>query len=516
MLEILDLKLKLDKKQYKAAMDRLEIELTLLQRAIFENGIPVLILFEGWDGSGKGDSIGRLMENLDPRGARVHTTRPPDSEDVLLRPWLWRFWLRIPAKGEFRILDRSWYYTLTRRRLEKELDRAAWQLEVEEAKAFERQLVDDGVVLIKFWLQVSRKEQKQRIKAWKDDPYQQWRIKQPQAQNYRRYDEITEVIEDTLARTGIHGAPWTLVEADDHLYRRVKVMEETVATLKRALEARGITPPDPKALQAEAEAAAKKDPVVHHEDPLGTPPPMPADSPLAQADLTLTLEHDEYKRELKASQERMRELEFALYAKRRAAIMVFEGWDAAGKGGAIKRLTVRLDPRGYDVIPFSAPHGAEATHHYLWRFWRQIPKAGHIAIFDRSWYGRVLVERVEGFATEDAWRRAYQEINEFERVLHEDGAVILKFWLHISPEEQVRRFRARETNPMKRYKITDEDWRNRAKYPAYLAAVSEMLRRTSTAYAPWTVVEGDSKHYARVKVLRTAIEAVERVIRKKD
>ena len=506
MLETLDLGSKLSKERYKKEVERLGAELTLLQRAVYENRVPVLILFEGWDGSGKGDSIGRLVDHMDPRGFRVHTTRPRRSEEETLRPFLWRFWLRTPAAGEIHILDRSWYFTLTMKRLEGELDRRDWQLAVDEAKAFERQLVDDGVVLLKFWLHIGRKEQKRRMKEWAKDPYQEWRADQPEAATYRHYDEILDITEDTLALTNTGRAPWVLVAAEDAAYRRVRVLEETVRALRQALRERGVPIPDPQAAASEEEAPPP------HPDPLPEPPAVPADSPLARVDLSLRLPRARYKRELKSAQERLRELEFALYGKRRAAVLVFEGWDAGGKGGAIRRLTEKLDPRGYDVIPIAAPAGDEATHHYLWRFWRHVPKGGHIAVFDRSWYGRVLVERVEGFAPEEAWRRAYHEINEFERSLAEDGTILVKFWIHISPEEQLRRFRRREADPAKRYKITDEDWRNRAKLPLYLEAVSDMLRRTSTTYAPWTIVEGNDKHYARVKVLRTAVEAVERAL----
>ena len=190
--------------------------------------------------------------------------------------------------------------------------------------------------------------------------------------------------------------------------------------------------------------------------------------------------------------------------------MVYEGWDAAGKGGNIKRLTQELDPRGYQVVPITAPTVEEKAHHYLWRFWRQLPKAGHLTIFDRSWYGRVLVERVEGLASEEEWRRAYQEINEFERHLTGAGVVCVKFWLHLSPEEQLRRFQARERTPHKRFKITTEDWRNRARWNDYRAAVSEMIERTSTSMAPWTVVEAEDKLWARVKTLSTLVATLEK------
>jgi polyphosphate kinase 2 (PPK2 family) len=245
--------------------------------------------------------------------------------------------------------------------------------------------------------------------------------------------------------------------------------------------------------------------------------PKPADrarkrdrSILDTVDLSLKLTPAKYEKEVARWQERLRELEFACYSARLPVIAAFEGWDAAGKGGAIRRLVGSLDPRGYTVIPIAAPKGDEATHHYLWRFWKRLPKAGHIAVFDRTWYGRVLVERVEGFCSEAEWRRAYHEISEFERSLTNGGTVLVKYWLQISPEVQLQRFQAREKDLAKHYKITDEDWRNREKWDLYRAAVDDMITQTSTTYAPWTVVEANDKSWARVRCLRTLVEAIEK------
>ena len=231
---------------------------------------------------------------------------------------------------------------------------------------------------------------------------------------------------------------------------------------------------------------------------------------LDKIDLTKNIEKDEYGKRLAALQVRLRELEFEIFKQRLPVIILYEGWDAGGKGGNIKRVVERLDPRGYSVTPFAAPQGDEKTHHYLWRFWKYIPKAGHIAIFDRSWYGRVMVERVEGFCKAEDWQRAYQEINEFESQLVSFGTVLVKFWIHISKEEQLRRFEERKNNPFKTWKLTDEDWRNREKWGVYLEAVEEMLLRTSTHYAPWTIVEGNSKYYSRIKALDTIVNAIEK------
>jgi polyphosphate kinase 2 (PPK2 family) len=229
---------------------------------------------------------------------------------------------------------------------------------------------------------------------------------------------------------------------------------------------------------------------------------------LDKVDLSLSLTRPQYERRVTDAQKALRELEYEIHARRIPVIVAYEGWDAAGKGGNIHRLTQNLDPRGYEVVPIAAPNDIEKAHHYLWRFWAQMPKAGHITIFDRTWYGRVLVERVEGYCTEAQWRRAYREINEMEQQLTNFGTILLKFWLHVDPREQLRRFRERERVDYKRWKITEDDWRNRKKAPQYRRAIEEMLYRTSTPSAPWTVVESNSKWYARVKVLETVCQAI--------
>lgn len=231
---------------------------------------------------------------------------------------------------------------------------------------------------------------------------------------------------------------------------------------------------------------------------------------LETVDLTLKLDRQAYDKQLARRQAQLRELAYQVYARKRPVMIVFEGWDAAGKGGGIKRLTAEMDPRGYVVYPISAPEGEDKTHHYLYRFWRRLPERGQIAIFDRSWYGRVLVERVEGFCTEAEWRCAYREINSFERQLQEFGTILIKFWVHISREEQLRRFKEREGIAYKSWKLTREDWRNRGKWPAYERAVEEMLLKTSTVAAPWTVVEGNNKCWGRIRVCSTVVETLAR------
>jgi polyphosphate:AMP phosphotransferase len=507
MLETLDLKAKMEKESYREAMPRLRAELRDLQQAVHSAGIPVVVLFDGWDASGKGDSIASLVYPLDPRGFKVFTIQRPNEEEAL-RPFLWRFSTRLPSRGNFVFFDRSWYWLLLEDRVDGRIDQHKALLAAEEIREFERQLTDDGLVLIKFWLHISKKEQKRRLEVIKADRYESWRATQEQWQRNRSYKEYSQAAEEMLATTSTANAPWVLVEATHRFYRRVKVFESTLRALQGALSERKITAGASEAVAAPPESPQSTAPLAQQ----GLAPQVVLEGPptlLERVDLARRLSREEYVRQLNPLQERLRELELECYSQRVGVVVVYEGWDAAGKGGNIKRLTQELDPRGYEVISIAAPDATEKAHHYLWRFWKQLPKAGHMAIFDRTWYGRVLVERVEGFAKEGEWRRAYQEINQFERHIIYSGAVLVKFWLHFSPEEQLRRFEEREKIPYKMYKITPEDWRNRTRWNAYRAAVAEMIERTSTSYAPWTIVEAEDKLWARVRTLSTMVEALE-------
>jgi polyphosphate kinase 2 (PPK2 family) len=495
MLETVDLDLELDRATYDRVFRPLRDRLALLQREVFEAGIPVVVVFEGWDAAGKGDCIEKLVGRIDPRGYEVHFIGAP-SEDEFLRPYLWRFWRRIPARGGIGIFDRSWYRRVLSERVDREAPRPVWQRSFDEISQFERMLADDGALIVKFWLHISRAEQRRRLKRMERSDYESFRVTAGDWMAHRKYRRYLEAAEEMLERTSTPWAAWTVVAATDRRYARVKVFETLAEAMQRALDARSAT-------SGRGEARPKK----------GPPRRRAAASALArtvldEADLSKKLAPREYEEEMDRWQKRLRELEFQCHERRVPVIVVYEGWDAAGKGGNIRRVIGGMDPRGYTVIPISAPKGADAAHHYLWRFWNSIPKAGHIAIFDRSWYGRVLVERVEGLCGEDAWRRAYHEINEFERSLHHAGAVLVKLWLHISRATQLQRFRERERTASKRYKITEEDWRNRARWREYLVAVHDMITQTSTSYAPWTVVEAEDKSWARVRGARVLAEAM--------
>ncbi len=498
MLENVDLSKSLDKKTYKEWMPKLRQELWDLQRQSLEADVPIAVLFEGWDAAGKGDSINYLAEWLDPRGAHVHPISAP-LEDELLRPFLWRFWLKLPEQGRMAIFDRSWYGRVLIERIDKLCTKKEWRQAYEEINQFERQLTDDGMVIVKFWLHISKKEQKKRFRKCEKDPLLRWKVTDEDWKHHKQYDDYLQAAEEMLERTSTSNAPWTVVESTDKRYRRMKIYQ----TLCEAIQ-EGLIKRKRREMNGEIVPTPVEIPVLQQ---------LP--TVLETVDLSKTLSKEDYDTQSRKYQVRLRELEFECYRHRLPVVIAYEGWDASGKGGNIRRMTTHLDPRGYSVIPIAAPKGEETQHHYLWRFWKHIPKAGHLAIFDRSWYGRVMVERVEGFCTESEWRRAYQEIREFEQQLTNFGTVIAKFWIHISPEEQLRRFENRQDNEYKRYKLTDEDWRNREKWNLYREAVVDMLRYTSTTYAPWTIVEGNCKRWARVKTLRTLCDAIERALKQK-
>jgi polyphosphate kinase 2 (PPK2 family) len=495
MLETVDLGRAVDPATYERSFRPLRDRLQALQREVYEARIPIVVVLEGWDASGKGDTIEKLVGRLDPRGYKVHAIHAPTPEEAM-RPFLWRFWTRIPGHGEIAIFDRSWYHRVLVDRVDGDAPRWLWQQAYAEINAFERMLADDGAVILKYWLHISAEEQRRRFKRIERSKFDSWRVTKKDWRAHRRYPAYHEAAEEMLERTTTPQAPWTIVEATDKLYRRLRVFETMAHALEEALEARRRAPPAAKApAPAKRKEAAR---TRRHERTV-----------LDEVDLSRRLPERRYARELKRWQARLRELEFTCHERRRPVVVVYEGWDAAGKGGNIKRVIGALDPRGYSVIPIAAPKGDDATHHYLWRFWNRIPKAGHLAIFDRSWYGRVLVERIEGFCTEAEWRRAFHEINEFELSLHHFGTVIVKLWLHLSKEEQLRRFRERQRLDFKRYKITEEDWRNREKWDLYREAVADAVGRTSTSYAPWTIVEANDKPWSRIKAMRTIAEAIE-------
>ena len=494
MLEKIDLSKKVDKKTYRRVMDEAEEKLGLLQRECKDAGIPVILVFEGMGAAGKGVQINRLIQALDPRGFDVYACDRP-TEDEQMRPFLWRYWTKTPAKGRIAVFDRSWYRSVQVDRFDGLTREDKLGDAYQDILSFEKQLCDDGTVIMKFFLYIDKDEQKKRFKKLEGSKETSWRGTEEDWNRNKDFDRYLKMNEEMLEKTDTDYAPWVIIEAVDKDYAALKIVSTVMDRLEYELEHR--RPEDEKTAQRQESKTRERF----------------KNGVLSGIDLSKSLTEEEYKTRLKKLQKRLAELHSELYRLRIPVVIGFEGWDAGGKGGAIKRLTSNLDPRGYRVNPTAAPNDIEKVHHYLWRFWNSVPKAGHIAIFDRTWYGRVMVERIEGFCSEAEWRRAYQEINEMESHMANAGAVVLKFWLHIDKDEQERRFRERQANPAKQWKITVEDGRNREKWDQYEEAVNEMLIRTSTTYAPWIVVEGNDKRYARVKVLQTVVDALEKKVK---
>lgn len=494
MLEQVDLSRSMSKAEFKPLARDLGFRLAELQRHCHDAKVPTVLAFEGWDAAGKGYIINRLTSILDPRGFWVHPIGPPTPEEARL-PWMARFWRRLPERGSIGIFDRSWYGRVLVERVDGLVPERVWRAAYEEIDAFERQLTDDGYVVLKFWLHIDKAEQKRRFARLLADPDMAWKVGKGELRRRKQWAAYLAAVEEMLERTSTGFAPWTVVEANCLRFGLVKVFETIIDAQCRAIE---------RAEAIKAQPAKEKAVVVPVKASVAA-----RSNPLDHVDLSLKLDRVEYSAQLKELQRLLVRLEHRMYLAQVPAVVVYEGWDAAGKGGNIKRLTEGMDPRGYGVVPIGAPTQQELANHYLWRFWTRLPKAGHLTVFDRSWYGRVMVERIEGFCTEERWRAAYQEINEFEAQLAAAGTVIVKFWLHMSPEEQLRRFQERENTPYKAWKLTPEDWRNREKWPQYYEAVGEMIQRTSTTYAPWTIIEGDCKLWARVKALRVVADAIQ-------
>jgi polyphosphate:AMP phosphotransferase len=422
------------------------------------------------------------------------------SEEELERPRLWRYWRDLPPKGRIALFLSAWYSSPIRHRVARRISNAELDALLDEVAAFERALTDDGAVILKFWMHLGKSAQKKRFKAWEKDPLRRWRVSKDSWRHWRMFDRFVATADRAIRRTSTDQAPWHIVEGEDERYRSVAVGTVLRDAIRRGLErAQTRRPARPTAKRG---ARSMLDQVERDFNVLD------------RLDMTQRLDPEDFDTALEGQQGRLNLLQRKANAKGVTTIVVFEGWDAAGKGGAIRRITGALDARDYQVIPISAPSDEEKAQHYLWRFWRHLSRAGRITIFDRSWYGRVLVERVEGFATEDEYRRGYSEIRHFEEQLIAHGILLVKFWIHITKDEQLRRFRERKRTEFKRWKIGPEDWRNRGRWADYTVAVDEMVARTSTQVAPWTLVEGNDKNFARIKVLKTLVERMEKRLKK--
>jgi polyphosphate:AMP phosphotransferase len=489
MFEAVELGHIVSKADYNAEVPMLREQLLDVQ---FELGdkkpFPVILIISGVDGAGKGETVNTLNFWMDPRNIHAHAMADPSDEE-LERPAMWRYWRKLPPRGSIGVFFGSWYSHPMRMHIDggKSLDYLDSYLD--DFLRFERMLADEGALILKFWLHLSKDDLKKRLTQLDKDKATTWRVGKKEWDRYGRYDDLRPVAEHVLRRTSTGHAPWIVVESADEKYRNLTVAK----TLLKAVKAR---------LETDAKPIAASVPVqaLDHADGINL---------LNTLDYSKSLDKKTYKEQLEHYQGRLNKLCRSKKFRNHSIVAVFEGNDAAGKGGSIRRVIGAMDSRMYNIIPIAAPTDEEKAQPYLWRFWRHLPGRGKAVIFDRSWYGRVLVERVEGYCSQADWMRAYSEINDFEEEMARHGIIVVKFWLSITDEEQLARFKEREATGYKRFKLTDEDWRNRDKWDAYSSAVCDMVERTSTEIAPWTVVEANSKYYARIKVLKTLCKRLE-------
>ncbi len=505
MLRNIDLSLAIKHSEYEESMKILEIKLGELQRKAWELKIPIIFVFEGWHASGMGEDINRFILPLDSRGYDFHTMTFTCYEDTL-KPFLLHFWTLIPVRGKIAIFDRSWYSRAIIKHFMKEKSKYKLEKCLGKINCFERQLSDDGYLILKFFLHVSKKEQEDRFKKIHKkgipiiiDEYE--KKNETERDFIHEYNKYLPIIEKVLEKTDMPYAPWTIVGANDMNFATIKIITTATQTIEAYIEKFTSTPGQQTIKYLDREISKLSEPSA---------------SVLDKVDLSKIILPKKYKKSKKLYQQKLETLQYELFRKKRSVVTIFEGWDAAGKGGDIHRLVKVLNPRIYRVVPVGPPNDNEKAHHYLWRFCEGIPKVGHITIFDRSWYGRILVERVDGLCSEDEWKRAYKEINEFENIIKGTGAIILKFWLQVDEDTQLERFKSRQNNPKKRWKITDEDWRNRSKWKEYKIAIDEMLQKTGTITAQWTIVESNNKRYSRIRILKTITEALEKELNAKS
>lgn len=560
----------MDKTDYHNKRDDLREQLVLLQQRCSREGLAVVIVLEGWSSAGKGSRISDLVVDLDPRLFKVHTTEDPIGYENRL-PFMSRFWSRIGSHGTMTIFDQAWYDAAARtivdvynqkpfmlddlRKLKnsshqdvlsplsknlhvkadrKDIDLAARDRiseHINSINSIEDQLVQDGYLLVKFFLHITEETQRERFVNLMLDPNTSFRVDEEDIRQVQRYEEYYQVFDSLLEKTHSQEKPWHVIPANERRNTNIKILEVLVDSISQALEKKKVVDAQRKLDLAEKNVKIER--AIHQlkhvqtdeeqskaqnaliEAKIGTVKHISSNFELKKVknldDVSYDkcLSDEEYKDQRDKEQKRLSELQMILYKLKIPMVIAYEGWDAAGKGGNIKRVARALDARSYVVHPISAPSTDELAHPFLWRFWTKLPRTGHIAIFDRTWYGRVMVERVESFAREDEWKRAFDEINEFEHELEKWGAILIKFWIDVSSDEQLNRFKERQEDPLKQWKITDEDWRNREKNDLYRVCINDMLMLTSTDYAPWHIVESDDKKYARVKTLKIINKTIE-------
>ncbi|CAA6604086.1 UDP-galactose-lipid carrier transferase [Rhodospirillaceae bacterium LM-1] len=545
MFQTAELGQKVSREDFDRISQDLRTDLLTLQNELRGCDFPVILVFAGVDGGGKGETVNLLNEWMDPRWIATRAYSMPSDEERE-RPFYWRFWRDLPPKGQVGLFLSSWYSHPINSHVRKEASTAEFESLLDRVNSFEKTLADDGALIVKFWLHLSKSAQKRRLKSLEKDELQSWRVTKQDWKNWKNYDQFINTAEHMISKTSTGYAPWEIVEGEDSRFRSLTVLtlvrdairkhmteratkRKVIAELAAAANAKRTAElanvhSQIKTLEKKAEAATTKKAgkgkakaAKAQETPTASLTPQGQLQPrtvLSALDMTQKYEKKEAGLALKKAKAELALLYRQAKARGISTLLVFEGWDAAGKGGAIRRLTASLDARDYRVTPVAAPTDEERAQHYLWRFWRHMPRAGRLTIFDRSWYGRVLVERVEGFARNEEWHRAFSEINDFEEQIAFHGTVLAKFWVHITKEEQYRRFKERETIAYKKWKLTDEDWRNRAKWDDYEIAVNEMVERTSTRQAPWILVEGNDKNFARVKIIQSVADLLKKRLAK--
>ena len=474
-----------DKSNLKAEIKALREKLLAQQQLVRSSALPVIVLVEGWAAAGKGSLINELISEIDPRFYNV--TSPailPQSEERY--PFLYPYAKAIPENGKIMFYDSGWMDGAVYKFLRREITKKQYKEIIRSVNEFERQLRDGGYLVLKLFLHIDKEEQKERLAALRDNHETEWRVTENDLWQHQEYNLFRETYEEFMEETG-KLLPWHILDGT----RRRQSSRDALRLLTDAID------------EGLEKGRYVGKPFKEEFDLLTMPK-------LSEIDLSPVIEEKEYKKELDRLQARLGELHNTIYRKKIPVILCYEGWDAAGKGGNIRRVARPLDPRGFDVIPIASPEPHELNRQYLWRFWTRLPRSGHICIFDRTWYGRVMVERLEGFCKEDDWKRAFNEINEFERQLTDWGAVVLKFWIQIDQDTQLARFTDRQNTPEKQWKLTEEDWRNREKWPQYEEAINEMLQKTSTENAPWFIIESNDKKYARIKTLKIIIKALEK------
>ncbi len=476
--------IKADKAELTQRSEACRKRMVEIQHLIREAKIPVVVMFCGVDGAGKHESVNLLNEWMDPRWIST-SAYGEETEEEKLRPRMWRYWNDLPGAGEIGLYLNAWATLPLLKRVKGEISRNLYHKELQRVVAFEKTLKDNGYLVLKYWMQLNKSKQEKRLMKLSSDELSNWQITASDWESLELYDSYMESANELIEQTD--AIPWTVIDGSKEKSRFLQMSENFITQVEQKL----------------SEVKQKQERLTCMES-IGERHAL-----LSHCDLSRSVERSIYKAELKRLQSKVNKLQNEAYRRKISTVLVFEGWDAAGKGGAIRRLTKALDARQYSVIPIAAPTQEELDHHYLWRFWKRCPRGGRLAIFDRSWYGRVLVERVEGFAQKKDWHQAFGEIKDFESELIHHGTVLCKFWLHVSKEEQLRRFEERAKIDYKAWKLNDEDWRNREKWDLYLDAAEDMFELTEQNHASWHLIPSNDKLYARLKVLSTVCKALE-------